>query len=165
MINPPPIADLLAELRRFQTVVAGLLSDLSVPWSATPNPGEWSLTEVACHLRDVEREVHQPRLMAVLEKDDAFLAGVDADAWAEIRQYHLQDGAAALHDFLEARRQTIELLSTLTDEAWARQGQHTFFGPTTLHELVNLAVQHDRVHTRQIEELTGKTDMFGTVSE
>ncbi|MFO7663137.1 MAG: DinB family protein [Chloroflexota bacterium] len=165
MINPLPIADLLAALSHFHAIVTGLLADPSIPWSASTNPGEWSMTEVACHLRDVEREVHQPRLLAVLKEDDAFLAGVDADAWAETRQYHRQNGQAALHDFLEARRQTIDLLSTLTDEAWARQGQHTFFGPTTLHELVNLAVQHDRVHTRQIENLTGKIDANSATSE
>jgi hypothetical protein len=165
MINPPPIPDLLAELRRFQSIVAGLLSDPSTPWSTATDSGAWSLTEVACHLRDVEREVHQPRLQAVLEEDNAFLAGVDADEWAEIRRYRLQDGAAAARDFLAAREQTVAFLSALPDAAWERQGQHTFFGPTTLHELVNLAVQHDRVHTRQIAELTGQTDTFGTAGE
>lgn len=154
MINPPPIADLLAELRGFSYLIAGLLSDSSIQWPVSPNPGEWSLTEVACHLRDVELEVHLPRLRAVLEQEDAFLAGVDADQWADLRRYREQNGPTAARDFLDARDQTIALLSGLPDEAWQRQGQHTFFGPTTLHELVNLAVQHDRVHAHQIDQLT-----------
>jgi hypothetical protein len=36
---------------------------------------------------------------------------------------------------------------------WERQGQHTFFGPTSLREIVFLAVRHDRVHAEQIAAL------------
>ena len=57
-------------------------------------------------------------------------------------------------DFLAARDETLALLSPLPSEIWQRQGQHTFFGPTSLHEIVYLAVQHDRLHARQIDELT-----------
>jgi len=41
----------------------------------------------------------------------------------------------------------------LPPDVWETQGQHTFFGPTSLHELVYLAVQHDRVHGQQIDAL------------
>jgi len=154
MINPPPIPDLLAELRRFRTRITRLMDDLQVDWHARPSAGAWSLTEVACHLRDVEREVHQYRLRAILEADNAFIAGVDADEWANIRDYQEQDGLTATRDFLDLRDETVAILAGLPSVAWRRQGQHSFFGPTTLQELVYLAVQHDRAHARQIAELT-----------
>ena len=159
LLNPPPITDLLAELAAFRERVAELAEDVGRDWSWSPAPGEWSLTEVACHLRDVEREVHQARLRALLEDDDAFLPGVDADEWAEARAYRLQNGRRAAADFVAARDETIALLAPLPEAVWERQGQHTFFGPMSLHELVYLAVQHDRVHGRQMDELT--TDFHG----
>lgn len=151
MQNPPPTAALLDELTSFRDFVARLLTDDWLNWSYRPVESEWSLTEIACHLRDVEREVHQARLRALLAEDDAFLAGVDADEWAIHRNYRAQNGRLALATFLAARDVTISLLTPLPPETWDRRGQHTFFGPTSLQEIVYLAVQHDRVHARQIE--------------
>lgn len=153
MQNPPPIPVLLAALTTFCHEMAAVLADEDRDWFRRPSADEWSLTEIACHLRDVEREVHQARLRALIEEDGAFLPGVDADEWAGPRNYQAQDGRVALADFLTARRETIALLAPLPDEIWDRQGQHTFFGPTTMRELAYLAIQHDRLHTQQIEGL------------
>lgn len=153
MINPPPVPDLLAELAAFRDYVALALVGEGYDWSYRPSDAEWSLTEIACHLRDVEREVHQARYRALLEGDGAFLPGVDADQWAIPRNYRAQNCPTAWVDFLSARDETITLLAPLSPEVWARQGQHTYFGPTSLQELVYLAVQHDRVHGQQIETL------------
>jgi hypothetical protein len=106
-----------------------------------------------CHLRDVEREVHQPRFRALLREDNAFLPGAVSDEWVEERRYRNQDGRRALAQFLAARRETVKMLEEVEGTLWQRQGQHAFFGPTTMHELLNLAVQHDRAHWEQINNL------------
>ena len=85
------------------------------------------------------------------------LPGVDADEWAEQRNYRMQDGRIAMADFLYARQETIGLLASLPVEVWDRQGQHTFFGPTSMREIVYLAIQHDRTHARQIALLDVKS--------
>mgnify|MGYP003618742345 CR=1 FL=1 len=154
-LNPPPAAELLAELAAFGDMLAAVLADPARDWRRHPAGREWSRNEIACHLRDVEREVHQARLLAILEEEGAFVPGVDADRWADERDYWSQDGRAALADFLRYRRETIDLLTPLPLEIWDRQGQHTFFGPTSLHELVYLAVQHDRSHAQQVAALSG----------
>ena len=64
LLNPPPVGELLTELAAFGERVVRLLADATVDWSRRPAEGEWSLTEIACHLRDVEREVHQARFSA-----------------------------------------------------------------------------------------------------
>lgn len=153
MLNPPPVPDLLAELAAFRGLIARVLADAQTPWGFRPGETEWSLTEIACHLRDVEREVHLARLEALLANGEAFLPGVDADEWAVTRDYRSQNGRAAGVEFLAGRDETIALLSSLSEADWARMGQHTFFGPTSLHEIVFLAIQHDRVHAKQIETL------------
>lgn len=154
MINPPPPAELVAELDHFRDEIAGLSLGSTADWQTRPTADQWSLGEVMCHLRDVEREVHQARIEAILTDEKAFLAGVNADEWAGPRDYCSQDGPAAQAEYLAARDRTIATLAALPPEIWDRQGQHTFFGPTTLQELVFLIVQHDRVHDKQIEMLT-----------
>ena len=117
LLNPPPVGDLLAELAAFGERVARLLADTTADWSRQPAAGEWSLTEIACHLRDVEREVHQARFIALLEDDSAFLPGVDADEWAVTRNYRAQDGRAAAAAFVTARAETLARLAPLPLDA------------------------------------------------
>ncbi|MDT8306309.1 MAG: DinB family protein [Anaerolineae bacterium] len=153
MQQPPPVATLLRQLQTFPQWLSRQLATPGIDWHCAPAEGEWCLTEVMCHLRDVEREVHQPRFQAVLARDGAFLSGAVADEWVEERAYHLQDGPTALHMFLAARTDTISLLPESVSDHWQRHGQHAFFGPTSLHELLNLAVQHDLAHREQVEAL------------
>ncbi|RMG94834.1 MAG: DinB family protein [Chloroflexi bacterium] len=156
MHQPPPISELLDALARFATMLADLLARPNLDWKKRPAAGEWSLTEVVCHLRDVEREVHQARFQALLAKEDAFLPGAVTDEWVTTRQYQEQNGRFALQEFLDARQQTIQLLQSIADpDSWNRRGRHAFFGPTSLHELVNLAVKHDEAHLPQIAHLAG----------
>jgi hypothetical protein len=153
MQAPPPISTLLDELAAFGAAVADALAPDQVAWQWRPDEKEWSLTEVVCHLRDVEREVHQARFRALITADNAFLPGATSDDWVEARQYQRQNGRAALADFVAARQESLALLADVDEEVWQRQGRHAFFGPTTLHELLHLAVRHDRSHWRQIELL------------
>jgi hypothetical protein len=153
MQDPPPVETLLQQFAAFADRLAEALADPVIDWQCRPAAGEWCLTEVSCHLRDVEREVHQPRFRALIANDNAFLSGAVADSWVEERNYREQSGPKALAEFLNAREESIELLSNLEQHYWQRKGQHTFFGPTTMHELLNLAVQHDAAHWEQVLEL------------
>lgn len=154
----PPVASLLAQLTQFAANLrqAALPTDAKIDWQWRPASGEWSLTELVCHLRDVEREVHQWRFRAILAGEGAFLPGVAADEWAAERQYWQEDGHAALNAFLDARLETVALLTPLDETAWQRQGSHSFLGPTSLHELLNLVAKHDQSHWRQAQALLQK---------
>jgi HAD superfamily hydrolase (TIGR01549 family) len=122
------------------------ISDLAL----RPAEGEWSPCEVLCHLRDVEREVFLPRLQKVTQEDNPFLSGRDTDQWADERHYCEQDGMIALHDFTQARLEQLAMLEGLKPEDWSRGARHAIFGPTHLHELVNINAGHDRLHVRQV---------------
>lgn len=153
MQDPPPVPALLAELIRFGTVVPQTLAPSDIDWQRRPALEQWSLTEVMCHLRDVEREVHQPRFQSLLATDDAFVAGATPDDWAEERGYQSQNGPMAMLDFVRARQETSELLANIDNILWQRSGNHAFFGQTTMHELLYLVVQHDHIHWQQITHL------------
>ena len=142
---------LIAMLGGISASIDSLLRNLPTDaWLRRPKENAWSLTEVVCHLRDVECEINIPRLNQVLKENNSFITGIDSDPWAKLRKYQLQDGNQALRDFLSARIETIGILDTLSLDNWHRQVQHTMLGPTQLQEIINIIAQHDRLHLRQI---------------
>jgi hypothetical protein len=153
MQAPPPISSLLLQLETMEANVRVSLSRADLDWILQPAPGEWSLTEVMCHLRDVESEVHQRRFHVLIEENNAFIPGVSADEWAETRNYRSQDGPQATEQYLLARQETLALLKSMDESYWQRQGRHAFFGPTSMHELLHLAVRHDELHWEQLKGL------------
>lgn len=164
MQDAPPVPELLARLARFANDVERELSGPDVVWYARPSTPtetalpppaghEWSLTEILCHLRDVEREIHQERFRALIAQDNAFIPGATPDDWAERRGYWCQSGSAALADFLAARQQTLTMLRGLDEKIWQRRGRHAFLGLTSMHELLYLVANHDQAHWEQIQAL------------
>ena len=141
---------LIASLRSTPAAIATLVAPLSMDgWSRRPASAEWCLTEIICHLRDVEREVNLPRIRKILAEENPFLAGEVTDRWVEERHCVEQDGRQVLADFIAARKETLDLLTGLQAE-WSRTSRHAIFGPTTLLELAGFVAGHDRAHIQQI---------------
>ncbi len=141
---------MLATMRSTPAAISTLTGSISREgWGRKPEPAEWSLTEILCHLRDVERSVNLPRIRKILEEENPFVAGEDTDHWVEEYKCAEQDGGEILVDFTRARKETLGLLSSLQDE-WSRTARHAIFGPTSLLELVGIIAGHDRVHVQQI---------------
>jgi FMN phosphatase YigB (HAD superfamily) len=147
-------ASWLATLRATPAVLHGhTLSLEDADWTRKPAPGEWSLTEILCHLRDVDQEVNLPRLQKVIGSDNPFIPGKDTDPWAEARQYARQDGRQALVQMIFARQQIVALLEALDPAGWQRPARHAIFGPTRLQELVDIIAAHDRLHLQQVYQV------------
>ena len=141
---------LLANLNSTPAAIATLVASLSPDtWRHRPAPAEWCLTEIICHLRDVEREVNLPRIRKLLAEENPFLAGEVTDRWVEERHCADQDGRVVLADFIAARKEALGLLNGLQTE-WSRKARHAIFGPTSLLELVGFVAGHDRAHVQQI---------------
>jgi FMN phosphatase YigB (HAD superfamily) len=142
---------LLAILRSTPAALTGLLEPLAAAkLSARPAADEWSVTEILCHMRDVEREVDQPRIQKVLGEDEPFIPAQLPDEWAKTRGYNKQDALSALREFTSARLQTLDTLKELAPAQWSRKARHAIFGPTTLQELVGFNAEHDRLHIQQV---------------
>jgi len=144
------IEAMLAVLRASPAVLNAFSWELKASnWVEHPQPGEWSFTEILCHLRDVDIDVNLPRIDKVLNEFNPFLPGIDSDKWAEERLYYCQNGLEALRDFTSSRIQLLDLLDGLKPEEWNRPARHAIFGPTSLKELVSIIVGHDRLHVQQ----------------
>jgi FMN phosphatase YigB (HAD superfamily) len=120
-------------------------------WPSCPAEEGWGPVEIACHLRDVEREITQPRLKKMVAEENPYLPAVESDQWAEERNYRSQNGPAALAEFTRARKETIAQLRGLSPADWQRPGRHALFGPTTLAEQAQFSARHDLLHIEQLQ--------------
>lgn len=150
----PDLGGYLPSLETLHSTPAALLTFLNhTPlnqWRRKPNPDSWSITEILCHLRDVDIEVHIPRFRMLREAPSPFLTAVDADTWAEERNYQQQDGQQAIAEFIKARKILVDLITNLPENVRQKDIRHTIFGPITLDEIIRIAARHDRLHIQQI---------------
>jgi hypothetical protein len=145
---------LLAILRSTPAALEIISRELpSEAWPCRPGPENWCLTEIICHLRDVEQEVNLTRIKSVLQESNPFLPGMDTDPWAKERYYIDQDGQGALITFSATRQRLLKLLEKLSPQEWEHPARHAILGPTSLLELVSIIASHDRLHIHQIHQL------------
>jgi len=150
-LNLSSTSALLAILKSTPAAYETLTKGLSkAEWRQRPDPKEWSLTEMACHWRDVDREVNLPRFQQILAEENPFLPGIDTDPWVDQRGYNQENGLVAFQEWLETRQHLTQSLELLQSVDWQRPARHAVFGPTDLRELVSFIVTHDRVHLRQV---------------
>ena len=125
-------------------------SERELSWR--PPDDEWSLKEIAAHLRDNEELVlEQMRLMASDEEPE--LPARDVDALPLERDYRSAD----IEDFLSAfgglRRQTQRLLWGLAPEDWGRCGRHPYRGKVAIAQVARELAEHDLGHLWQARRL------------
>ncbi len=118
-------------------------------WSHEPAPDDWSLTELICHLRDTEREIHHMQIKLFKEQNEPFIPRPDTGVWASQRDYLHENGAFALKEFNDARRKTLALLKNIEKREWGRRARHAIFGPTNFLEVISFIADHDRMHIQQ----------------
>lgn len=138
-------------------VLDTFLRGLSVEqWKLKPASSEWTLTELVCHLRDTEREIHHMQLRLFNGQDEPFIPRPDTGIWANQRDYLHEDGLSALREFADARRLTLEILKNTPDAEWDRKARHAIFGPTNFCEVAGFIADHDRLHIQQALSLLKK---------
>jgi len=138
-------------------VMNGLLKNISSDgWKRKPSANEWTLTELVCHLRDTEREIHAMQLKIFNGHEQPFIPRPDTGVWASQRDYLHEDGDAVLREFNAARRDTSDILKNTPDADWERKARHAIFGPTNFREIVGFMADHDRMHIQQAWSLLKK---------
>jgi hypothetical protein len=145
------IETLHATPARLKAALKGVPKNLAL-WR--PAPGKWSILEIVCHLRDMEREAYLARYQRVLAEDEPRLADVDGDVYAIERDYRSQSLAQAQREWLAARRESLKLLKGVKGAAWERAGVHATAGRLTLEAFLRRhAVGNDEAHLGQIEAI------------
>jgi FMN phosphatase YigB (HAD superfamily) len=140
----------MAILASTPAVLRGMSSALTAEnWKHEPTRNDWAMNEIVCHLRDMEREIHQMQLNLMLQKEGAFLPRPNSAVWANEREYLHVDGKSALVAFASARSETLKILKGLDESIWNRTARHAIFGPTNFLEVIGFMADHDRLHIQQ----------------
>ncbi|GAB4510439.1 MAG: hypothetical protein OHK0046_07260 [Anaerolineae bacterium] len=126
-------------------------------WMQYPDPKEWSIEEIVCHLLTSENTVQRPRLERILHEDDPFLAQPRPPLGPRLIKC-TQQGSALVEAFVQAREATIAFIQALQPEDWMRPARHSIFGLTTLLEMAHFTAQHDRLHLNQLCQTLGKCE-------
>jgi FMN phosphatase YigB (HAD superfamily) len=144
------IDSVIAIMTSTPAVFRGLTRDLDdSTWSYEVTADDWAMTELICHLRDTEREIHHLQIGLFKEQNEPFIPRPDTSVWASQRDYLREDGKFALMDFVTARQETMELLRKVEVNDWSRKARHAIFGPTNFLEVVGFMADHDRLHLQQ----------------
>ena len=153
-----PRDERLARLERMpEAITAAIRGRGDDVLARRPDAKNWAAKEIVCHLRDLE-DVFADRIRCILTTTEPTLAGVDADRWAEERQY-LRDDTTAAHAALTRRRsESLTLFRGLAADDWARAGvQEHGRGRRTVEDLLTAMAWHDDNHLDQLRRaLDGK---------
>lgn len=142
--------DLIDRLQEFPARIQNLITEADEADLKRAGPGgAWGAVEILCHLRDLE-ELYLERLIAMLEEDGAELEVVEDSLWPIARDYLNQDPLEAFDDFVNYRRQVIDLLDEADNSDWARTGRHAKLGQMTIRDYTEWVVNRDREHEQML---------------
>jgi hypothetical protein len=146
---------ILWNLKSLPNELEDLLSDLdeeTLRWR--PRPNKWSVKEIMCHLRDMEREAYLARYQRILSEENPSLPNVDQDRLAYERDYINQDAKSALAEFKQLRAETVKTLEGAPLESFTRAGVHETDGPLTVEQLIGRQIKgNDINHLTQIKDI------------
>jgi hypothetical protein len=126
------------------------LDEEELRWRAAE--GEWSLKEIAAHLRDAE-ELALAQINVYVSGSSSSLPTWDVDVLPQERDYQSEEISGLLATFAGMRRETMYLLWGLTEADWGRAVDHPYRGSVTLEEVAREQAQHDLEHLWQVRQL------------
>lgn len=117
-----------------------------------PLPGKWSAKEIVHHLGDSETTA-AIRLRRLLVEDNAEIQGYDQDQFATTLKYNDRDMKPSLESFRSARESTRQILDTMSDDQWKREGNHSESGRYSTEKWLTIYAEHAHNHADQIRRL------------
>jgi hypothetical protein len=130
-------------------------------WDGIPSE-RFTAIEQVCHVRDVEIDGYHVRFQRTLREANPFLPDLGSEALASKRDYASANVTEVLAAFREARAETVQLISGLSDVQFARPAVFEDYGPVTVRGLVHYLCSHDQQHLAGLQWLLGKIDAART---
>ena len=144
------LAELLERFRRGAELVAvSTTGAAGAMLDYRPGENKWGVRTIVCHLADTEL-VLAMRLRQIIAEDNPALPAIEQDLWAERLDYNRRKLSQALESFRRTRAENYELLKELSEETFARTGQHSKRGQITLLDLLRIFAEHAEKHVQQI---------------
>jgi HAD superfamily hydrolase (TIGR01549 family) len=159
--TPPSLAPnmVLHELRGNIGALNGLLEGVAHEmWYLRPDPNEWSILQIMCHLCISETTTQRARIQNILSQDNPFI--IDTQPPGPSMPMCHDNLFAVTQNFIHERQATLSLLGALSEADWQRPARHSVFGLTTLLEMAHFTAQHDRIHINQLCQTIGRCQEY-----
>jgi hypothetical protein len=154
MVTDGEIAELLARLAAMPARFAAACGRFEEADAVMhPAAGEWSPEEVLAHLR-AAHDITEPRILAILTRDNPPLPAFDERRWQEVACYLALPMTESLETLRLRRHELVQALHALPAAAWMRTGRHEERGPLTVLEIAQDIAFHDEEHCIQVERMT-----------
>lgn len=148
------LEDIRASLAAMPDALQRRLTDLTdAELRFKPGTETFSVLENVWHLRDIEVEGYARRLRLLLQEENPLLPDLDGSALARERRYNSQPLQPALETLLVSRRGSLAILADVTPAQLARRGTFENVGEVSLGRLLELWVEHDQGHLKELDEL------------
>jgi hypothetical protein len=132
--------------------------------SWTPAPGKWSIHEIICHMRDMERDAYVVRYQRILAEDNPSLPDIDGDRYALERDYHTMRLGEVVRDWTRLRRECLRLLKKVRGDQWQRVGTHETAGPLSVETFLRRqAIGNDEAHLGQIVAIKRRFEVLSNL--
>jgi hypothetical protein len=146
------VEQILSILRETPDRLSGLTGDLAeATLHAAPEPGEWSVTEIAAHLRSCA-DVWGEAIETIAGTDHPTIRTVSPTTWLKNTDYRELAFASSLQAFRTQRDQLLALLGQLPDQGWSRTATVLGGGrplELTVHRYAD-RLRHERTHWKQV---------------
>lgn len=150
------VEQILSILRDTPGRLSGLTGDLTeAKLHAAPEPGEWSVTEIAAHLRACA-DVWGEAIEMIAVNDHPTIRAVSPTTWIKATDYRELAFASSLQAFRKQRDQLLALLGDLPDEGWSQSATVLGGGrplEITVHSYADRLARHERTHWRQVAKM------------
>jgi hypothetical protein len=144
---------ILSVLRETPDRLSGMTGGLTeARLRAAPEPGEWSVTEIAAHLRSCA-DVWGKAIEMIAATDHPTIRAVSPVTWIESTDYRELAFASSWQAFRKQRDQLLALLGQLPGQAWSRSATVLGAGrplEITAHSYASRLARHERTHWRQV---------------
>jgi hypothetical protein len=149
-MNRTQIETLASTPARIRALVDGVCE---TELSHKPAPDVFSLRENVLHVRDIDIEGYERRIVLILAESSPLLPDVDGARLARERDYNNQPLAPALADLAASRARSIVRLRRATEKDLERQAEFEGVGTVTLRRLLEMWIEHDAGHIADMEAL------------
>lgn len=108
-----------------------------------PAPNDWTVHQIAAHMRDTERLVFLLRAERMLKQEHPAVENFDQEEWHRQHYITAEPLRKIKSEFRAARRKLTRLLRSASKEDWENWAVHPEYGKISLDWLL----EHDYVHT------------------
>jgi len=155
--NPLTIEQVLDLLTKNPLRIAELTAPLTpAQLQTTPNPGEWSASDVLAHLRSCA-DMWGNAIETIIAEDKPTIKAINPRTWIDSTDYSRQKFRTLFRAFTKQRTNLLATLEALPKKNWSRSATITGAGKPlerTVFFYAHWLATHERTHVKQIGRIT-----------